>query len=410
MDQSIRFCTTADSVRLAYATSGDGPPLVMSATWLTHLEHQWRSLAWRPWLDVFTQEHKVLRHDSRGCGLSDRNVGDLSFETWVRDLECVVDAAGFRRFAIVGTCWGGPIAVEYAVRHPERVSHLVLYGTYARGRMRRTDTPSEAKRGSILGDLTRLGWGQENHAFVQIWSSLFQPGGTPEHSRSWCDQMRAATSAETAIRLFQIASRTDVRDVAPKVRCPALIVHSERDMVVPIEEGRLLASFIPDSRFVQLDSQNHMLLADEPAWQQLVAEVRRFLAEPSSAVVAGGKSLSLGELTPRERDVLDSIAKGLDNAEIAGFLRLSEKTVRNHITRIFDKIRVKHRYQAIVMAREAGLGGAASPLVGAEAGHLSRAPALTPTPRRDIGLNTAALARPTISSRRAPDTPARKSR
>jgi DNA-binding NarL/FixJ family response regulator len=222
--------------------------------------------------------------------------------------------------------------------------------------------------------------------------------------------MRAATSAETAIRLFQIASRTDVRDVAPKVRCPALIVHSERDMVVPIEEGRLLASLIPDSRFVQLDSQNHMLLADEPAWQQLVAEVRRFLAEPSSAVVAGGQSLSLGELTPRERDVLDSIAKGLDNAEIARFLRLSEKTVRNHITRIFDKIRVKHRYQAIVMAREAGLGGAASPLVGAEAGHLSRAPALTPTPRRDIGLNTAALARPTISSRRAPDTPARKSR
>ena len=374
MDQSIRFCTTADSARLAYATSGDGPPLVMSATWLTHLEHQWRSLAWRPWLDVFTQEHKVLRHDSRGCGLSDRNVGDLSFETWVRDLECVVDAAGFRRFAIVGTCWGGPIAVEYAVRHPERVSHLVLYGTYARGRMRRTDTPAEAKRGSILGDLTRLGWGQENHAFVQIWSSLFQPGGTPEHSRSWCDQMRAATSAETAIRLFQIASRTDVRDVAPKVRCPALIVHSERDMIAPIEEGRLLASLIPDSRFVQLDSQNHMLLADEPAWQQLVAEVRRFLAEPSSAVVAGGKSLSLSELTPRERDVLDSIAKGLDNAEIAGFLRLSEKTVRNHITRIFDKIRVKHRYQAIVMAREAGLGGAASPPVGAEAGHLSRAP------------------------------------
>jgi pimeloyl-ACP methyl ester carboxylesterase/DNA-binding CsgD family transcriptional regulator len=410
MDQSIRFCTTADGVRLAYATSGDGPPLVMSATWLTHLEHQWRSLAWRPWLDVFTREHKVLRHDSRGCGLSDRNIGDLSFETWISDLECVVDAAGFRRFAIVGTCWGGPIAIEYAARHPERVSHLVLYGTYARGRMRRTDSPAEAKRGSVLGDLTRLGWGQENHAFVQIWSSLFQPGGTPEHSRSWCDQMRAATSAETAIRLFRIAAHTDVRNVARKVKCPALVVHAERDMVAPIEEGRLLASLIPDSRFVQLDSDNHMLLADEPAWPQLVAEVRRFLAEPSSAVAACGKSLSLGELTPRERTVLEAIAKGLDNAEIARLLKLSEKTVRNHITRVFDKIRVKHRYQAIVMAREAGLGGAASQPVGAEAGHLSRAPALTPTPRRDIGLNTAALARPTISSRRAPDTPARKSR
>jgi len=403
MDQNIRFCTTADGVRLAYAISGDGPPLVMSATWLTHLEHQWRSLAWRPWLDVFTREHKVLRHDSRGCGLSDRNIGDLSFETWVRDLECVVEAAGLRRFAVVGTCWGGPIAIEYAVRHPERVSHLVLYGTYARGRMCRTETPAEAKRGSILGDLTRLGWGQENHAFVQIWSSLFQPGGTPEHSRSWCDQMRAAASAETAIRLFQIASRTDVRDIAPKVRCPALIVHSERDGVVPIEEGRLLASLIPDSRFVQLDSENHMPLPDEPAWPQLVAEVRRFLAEPSSAVAAGGKSLSLGELTPRERAVLEAIAKGLDNAEIARLLRLSEKTVRNHITRVFDKIRVKHRYQAIVMAREAGLGGA-------EAGHLSRAQGAAPTPRRDIGLNTTAFVLPRVSARRASRTPTHKLR
>ncbi|WP_051346703.1 alpha/beta fold hydrolase [Bradyrhizobium sp. th.b2] len=410
MDQTIRFCTTADGVRLAYAVSGDGPPLVMSATWLTHLEHQWHSLAWRPWLDAFTREFEVLRHDSRGCGLSDRNVGDLSFETWVSDLECVVEAAGFRRFAIVGTCWGGPIAVEYAVRHPERVSHLVLYGTYARGKMRRTDTPAEAKRGTVLGDLTRLGWGQENHAFVQIWSSLFQPGGTPEHSRSWCDQMPAATSAETAIRLFQIAAHTDVRDVAPQVRCPALVVHSERDMIAPMEEGRLLASLLPDSRFVQLDSDNHMLLADEPAWQRLVVEVRRFLAEPSNEVVTCRKSLSLDELTPRERTVLEAIAQGLNNPEIAQLLRLSEKTVRNHITRIFDKIRVKHRYQAIVMAREAGLGGAASPPVAAEAGHLSRAPDAVPTPRQDIGLNTTAFARPITSARRAPATPARRSR
>ena len=410
MDQNIRFCTTTDGVRLAYATSGDGPPLVMSATWLTHLEHQWRSLAWRPWLDVFTREHRVLRHDSRGCGLSDRNIDDLSFETWVSDLECAVDAAGLRRFAIVGTCWGGPIAIEYAVRHPERVSHLVLYGTYARGRMRRSDSPYEAKKGSVLGDLTRLGWGQENHAFVQIWSSLFQPGGTPEHSRSWCEQMRAATSAETAVRLFRIAAHTDVRDVASKLKCPTLVVHAERDMVVPVEEGRLLASLIPDSRFVQLDSDNHMLLADEPAWPQLVAEVRRFLAEPSGPVATCGKSLSVGGLTPRERTVLEAIAKGLDNAEIARLLRLSEKTVRNHVTKVFDKIRVRHRYQAIVLAREAGLGGAAGPPVDAEAGHLSRTPEAAPTSRRDIGLNTTPFARPTVPARRASDTPVRKSR
>ena len=358
MNQTIRFCTTNDGVRLAYAVSGEGTPLVMSATWLTHLEHQWRSLAWRPWLDIFTREHKVLRHDSRGCGLSDRNAGNLSFETWVRDLECVVEAADFRRFAMVGTCWGGPIAIEYTVRHPERVSHLILYGTYAQGRLRQTNSPKEAEKSRVLVDITRLGWGQQDHDFVQVWASRFQPGGTREHLCSWSEQMRAATSAETAVQLLQIGWNTDVREAARKIKCPVLIVHPERDVVSPIEQGRLLASLIPNCRFVQLDSENHMLLADEPAWARLYAEVRDFLAEPPGTGVAGRNVLPLDELTPRERAVLEGIAEGLDNAEIAGSLRLSEKTVRNHITRVFDKICVEHRYQAIVLARDAGLGRA----------------------------------------------------
>jgi len=358
MNQNIRFCTTPDGVQLAYAVSGEGPPLVMSATWLTHLEHQWRSLAWRPWLDAFTGAHKVLRYDSRGCGLSDRNVGELSFETWVRDFECVVEAADFRRFALVATCWGGPVAIEYAVRHPERVSHLVLYGTYAQGRLRRMNSPDEVEKARVLLDLTRLGWGRENHAFLQVWASRFQPGGTLEHLRSWCDQQRAATSADTAVRLFQIDWNTDVREAARKIKCPVLIVHPERDVVVPIEQGRSLASLIPNCRFVQLDSENHMPLADEPAWSQLLSEVRSFLDEPAGARAAGRKDLPLAALTPRERAVLEGIAEGLDNSEIAASLRLSEKTVRNHITRVFDKICVEHRYQAIVLAREAGLGRA----------------------------------------------------
>ena len=356
MNQNIRFCRTADGVRLAYAVSGQGPPLVMSATWLTHLEHQWRSLAWRPWLDIFTGDHKVLRHDSRGCGLSDRDVGHLSFGSAVRDLECVIEAAAFRRFALVGACGGGAIAIEYAVRHPERVSRLVLYGTYARGPLRRTDQPDELEKGRVLLDLTRLGWGREDHSFLQIWASRYQPGGTLEYLRSWSDQMRAATSADTAVRLLQIGWNMDVREAARKIRCPVLIVHPERDVVVPVEEGRLLASLIPDCRFVQLDSENHMLLADEPAWARLYAEVRDFLAEPAGAAMASRNALPLGELTPRERSVLEGIADGLDNAEIAAWLCLSEKTVRNYITRLFDKICVEHRYQAIVLARDAGLG------------------------------------------------------
>jgi pimeloyl-ACP methyl ester carboxylesterase/DNA-binding CsgD family transcriptional regulator len=357
VNQTIRFCTASDGVRLAYALSGEGPPLVMSATWISHLEHQWRSLSWRPWLDAFTREHKVLRYDSRGCGLSDRDVNDVSFENWVRDFECIIDAAAFQRFALVATCQGGPIAIEYAARHPERVSHLILYGTFARGRLRRGQ-PHQAEKARVLLDMTRLGWGRENHAFLQTWASSFQPGGTLEHFRSWCEQHRAAATPEMAASLMAISWTVDVRDAASRIRCPVLVVHPERDAVVPIEEGRLLASLIPDCRFVQLDSENHLLLAEEPAWPQLLAEVRSFLDEPGRPLPAEREALPLDELTSRERAVLEGIAAGLDNAEIAASLRLSEKTVRNHITRVFGKIRVEHRYQAIVLAREAGLGKA----------------------------------------------------
>ena len=364
MNQDIRFCTTADGVRLAYAVSGEGPPLVMSATWLTHLEHQWRSLAWRPWLDIFTRDYKLLRHDSRGCGLSDRNAKNLSFETWIRDLECVIDAARFHRFAMVGTCWGGAIAIEYAARHPERVSHLVLYGSYAQGRLRRTDASLEADKSRLLVDVTRLGWGRDDDDFLHVWASRFQPGGTREHLCSWSEQMRAATDAETAIQLFQIGWNIDVRESARKIKCPVLIVHPERDLVSPIEGGRLLASLIPGSRFVPLDSENHMLLADEPAWARVYAEVRDFLAEPTTVYAPCRNALPLDTLTPRERAVLEGIAEGLDNSELAASLQLSEKTVRNHITRVFDKICVEHRYQAIVLARDAGLGRASRPING----------------------------------------------
>ena len=353
MRQDIRFCKAADGVRLAYATSGAGPPLVMAATWLTHLEHQWRSLAWRPWLDAFG-EFTLLRHDSRGCGLSDRNTDRLSFENWVSDLACVTEAAGFDRFPIVATCWGGPVAVEYAARYPERVSHLVLYGTYARGRFR-IGQPEVTERARLMLELTRFGWGQGNNAFMQVWSSTFQPGGSLDYLRSWAEQMRHATAPETAVRLLDIGWRVDVSEAARKLQCPVLVIHPERDCAVPIAEGHHLASLIPDCRFVQLDSQNHMPLPDEPAWAQLIGEIGSFLATQDTSI-RRRNALPLDHLTPRERAILERIADGLDNSEIASALGLSEKTVRNHITRVFDKIQVQHRYQAIVRARDAGLG------------------------------------------------------
>ena len=356
MDQEIRFCTTSDGVKLAYAISGEGAPLVMSASWLTHLEHQWRSLAWRPWLEAFSNEHTVLRYDSRGCGLSDREVGDISFETWVQDLECVVEAAGFEKFSLLGTCQGGPIAMAYAARHPERVTHLVLYGTYVRGRLKRTDLPNQVEKARVLLDLLQLGWGQENHAFLQVWASQFQPGGSLEHLRSWSEQQQAATSCETAARLLPISWHLDMTQALQHIACPVLVAHANRDAVAPIEEGRLLAGMIPDARFVELDSENHMPLADEPAWPRFLAEVRKFLGDSRARSRARRNGLPLADLTAREHDVLDCIARGFDNAEIAAALKLSEKTVRNHITRVFDKIGVQHRYQAIVLARDAGLG------------------------------------------------------
>ena len=354
MQQSIRFCTAADGVKLAFTVGGEGSPLVMVSTTLSHLEYQWQSPAWRPWLDAFAPSHKLLRYDRRGCGLSDRDVQDLSFEAWIQDFEAIVDAASFQHFDLFAKFCGGPIAIEYAARHPERVNRLILYGTHALGRLRWSDRPNEVEKANLLLDLTRLGWEEENRALLQAWASLHQPDGTLA-MRSWCDRQQAASSAETTVRMLQTGWNVDVREAARNVRCPTLILHPERDRVVPVEQGRLLASLVPDSRFVQLDSENHVPSVKEAAWPRLLAEVRAFLNEPA-APGTSRCSLRLDELTPRELAVLEKIAEGMDNGEIAAALKLSEKTVRNHITRVFDKIGVEHRYQAIVQARNAGLG------------------------------------------------------
>jgi pimeloyl-ACP methyl ester carboxylesterase/DNA-binding CsgD family transcriptional regulator len=356
MDQQVRFCTSFDGARIAYALCGRGSPLVMSDTWLSHLEHQWRSLAWRPWLEHFSREHTLLRYDLRGTGLSDRSFMNASMETWARDFGLVIDAADLKRVPLLGVCQGGPIAIEYAARHPERVSRLVLYGTYARGMLRRTDLPPESSKARLLLEIAQLGWGREHHAFMQVWASLFQPGGGIEHLRSWTELQRLSISPESAVSFFNTTFNVDVREAAQRIKCPTLVVHATGDRVAPVEEGRLLAGLIPDARFVELDSENHMLLPEEPAWARFLGEVQRFLNSPGAPREHNGVLERLGTLTGRERDVLEAIARGLDNAEIAAELSLSEKTVRNHITRVFDKIGVAHRYQAIVMARDAGLG------------------------------------------------------
>lgn len=355
MEQGIRFCTAPDGVRLAYATCGKGPALVRAPHWLTHIEFDWRSPVWRPWLETLSARHSLIRFDPRGCGLSDREVGDVSFEAWVGDLEAVADAAGLERFALFGASQGGPMAVAYAVRHPERVTKLVLHGTYARGRLVRAATPQDEEEAETFLHLARVGWGTENPAFRQVFTTLFIPDAAPEQWRWFNDLSRVSTSGEMAARILDMLHRIDVRSLAPRVRVPTLVTHARGDARIPFEEGRSLASLIPGAQFVPLETRNHILLAADPAWCGFFAAVEEFLAAAPSEPEATGASLG-ASLTGREREILELIAQGLANPSIARRLRISPNTLRNHITSIFGKIEAATRAEAIVKAREAGFG------------------------------------------------------
>ena len=357
MQQQIRFCTTPDGVRIANSITGQGPPLVKAANWLSHLEFDWNSPVWRHWLIELSRYHTLVRYDQRGCGLSDWEVDNLSFESWVLDLERVVDTLNLDRFALLGLSHGAAIAIDYAVRHPDRVSHLVLYGGYVRGRFKRTDNPHQLEEAEMLLGLIKHGWGKENHAFRQVYTTMFIPGGTSEQLRWFNDLQRISTSPEIAARLIAVSFSTDVRDLASRLKVPTLVLHGLHDAVVPFSEGRLLAALIPGARFVPLESQNHVLLEDEPAWDRFLAEVRSFLGVGADAQdQSAPKQPLFPELTPREHEVLDLIAQGLDNAQIAERLVVSQKTVRNHISHIFQKLMIRNRAQAIVLARQAGMG------------------------------------------------------
>ncbi|MGH6608987.1 MAG: alpha/beta fold hydrolase, partial [Burkholderiaceae bacterium] len=337
-------------VCIAYATSGRGPPLVKASNWLSDLKLDVDSPVWSHLLIELSRHHTLVRFDQRGCGLSDREVDDLSFEAWVRDLETVVDAAQIKQFPLLGISQGASIAIAYAVRHPERVSHLILHGGYARGRLKRNPTPQEREQAELMNRLAEMGWGQQNPAFRQFFTTQFIPGGTAEQHHWFNELERVSTSPSNAARFMREFNEIDVMQLLPQVSCPTLVLHSSRDVRVPFDEGRMIAGMIPGARFVPLESDNHLLLENEPSWQRWVEEVRAFLPQPV------GTDSAFSALTARERDLLELIAQGRDNAQIAASLALSEKTVRNHITSIFSKLEVENRPQAIVMARKAGFG------------------------------------------------------
>ncbi len=348
--QRIRYLRSSDGMQLAWAEAGEGAVVVKAANWLTHLEYEWESPVWRHWIRFFAEHFRFLRYDERGCGMSDRRVGDLSFDRWVEDLEAVVDAAGIEQpFTLLGMSQGASVCVAYASRHPERVSGLLLYGAYARGWARRGDPDGEREYQAIT-ELVRRGWGRDNPAFRQVFTSRFIPGASSEQIEWFNELCRKTASPDVAAVLLESRSLIDVTDLLGKVRAPTLVIHARDDAVCPITEGRFLASGIPGAQFVELDSANHILLEGEPAWTRFRQAALEFLG----LEVPGGQDPAFASLSPRERDVLVLITEGLGNAAIGERLSISEKTVRNHISSVFDKLGVFTRAQAIVFARDRG--------------------------------------------------------
>ncbi|HXS41834.1 MAG TPA: alpha/beta fold hydrolase [Stellaceae bacterium] len=348
--EQIRFCVSRDRTRIAYAVSGAGYPVLFVQDWVHHVKFDWDSELWRPWLALLAQGHRLLRYDFRGLGLSDRERIQFSHERHVEDLAAVADAAGLERFAIVAMAGGCAKAVSYAVRHPQRVTHLVLFGPPTRGRLAGNPSARLLEESDVRLKAIELGWPNEIHAYGHFLASLQIPDASPAIIRSFNDLLRRTTSPTNATALLRGYWQVDVTDSLPKISCPTLVLHAREDSTIPFEEGRKVAGLIPDARFVPLDSRDHILVASEPAWRLLAAALEEFL--PGAAAF----ERPLADLTARECNVLELVAGGLDNYEIATRLGIREKTVRNHVTSVLSKLGAKSRAQAVARARDAGFG------------------------------------------------------
>jgi pimeloyl-ACP methyl ester carboxylesterase/DNA-binding CsgD family transcriptional regulator len=348
--QQIRFCTSRDGTRIAYATCGTGPPLLWIGFLLRHLEMDWDTTVWRPWLSLLTRRHRLVRYDMRGCGLSDRDVSDFSLDRLAEDLEAVVAAARLERFIFMSTAGNADAGVRYTVNHPDRVNRLVLYACHTRGNLIRPQTPEDIETRETRLKVYELGWPNLKTPFGKFLTAALSPDAPPDYYRSW-EMLRETTTPENAGQIIRSYWRVDLRELLPRIRCPSLVLHAREDPVIPFSEGRLAASLLPNAAFVSLDSRNHILHEGEPAWYQFAHALDNFLPGTAADTV-----LSIDDLTAREREVLEIIAQGRDNSEIAARLRISQKTVRNHVSIILSKLGIKSRAKAIVLARDAGLG------------------------------------------------------
>ncbi len=339
--QDIRFARSADGVGIAYAVHGSGPPLLIDACWLSHLQFDWQSPVWRHYLVELGRIATVIRYDERGHGLSDRGVTDHSLEARVADLEAVADDAGLDRFALLAMAQGGPVAIEYAARHPERLTRLAFYGSFAWDKP--PDTPEEVELFATFEALIKVGWARPTSEFRRVFSSMMIPGGTEEQMRWLDDLQRMAIDRETALLARSQRSGTNSSARMAELDLPTLVLHSRGDQMQEFQRGRELAAGIRGARLVGLESNNHIVLADEPAWPVFLRELTAFLAPdrgPGQTAVADDVA---SMLSPRELDILRLAAEGRDNDAIAAELVLSVRTVERHLQNAYAKLGLQGR-------------------------------------------------------------------
>jgi pimeloyl-ACP methyl ester carboxylesterase/DNA-binding CsgD family transcriptional regulator len=358
MAQQIRYLKTRDGVRLAWATLGKGAALVKTGNWLSHLNYDLESPVWRHWVEFFSSHYRFIRYDERGCGMSQWDVDDLSPARWAEDLATVVEASEpGAKFMLFGLSQGAAAAVAYAARYPERVSRLILYGGYATGWAHSPESDGFRRYRAIV-DLIRLGWSEDNPSFRQLFTAQFVPGASAEQI-GWFNELCKRTSRpEIATRLLEARAQVNVRELLPLVRAPTLVLHARHDEIVPFDAGKYIASEIPNAEFMQLDSRNHVLLAHEPAWARFKDAVLEFTGRTRHS--DAGETI-FASLSAREKQILCALAAGHNNSEIGAALFVSEKTVRNSLTRIFEKLGVRTRMQAAVLARDRGFSPNRSP-------------------------------------------------
>jgi pimeloyl-ACP methyl ester carboxylesterase/DNA-binding CsgD family transcriptional regulator len=336
-NQAVRFCRAPDGTRIAYAVHGHGPSLLVSTCWLSHLQHDWESPVWQHFLRDLGRLATVVRYDERGHGLSDRAVTDFSLEARIGDLEAVADDAGLDRFALMGMAQGGVPSIHYALRHPERLTRLIFYVSTAC--LVPDPTPGDLELEELKQQMIRVGYGREDSTFRRVFTSMMIPDSTEEQMRWLDDLIRVACTPELAYEFRKSIALLDARPLLADLDLPTLVLHATGEQIHSFDQGRQLAAGIAGSKFVALDSRNHIVLGDEPAWQVVVSEIDQFLApDRRDPAVAGAEALS-----SREREVLELAADGLANDDIGVRLHLSVRTVERHLQNSYTKLGVGGR-------------------------------------------------------------------